>query len=310
MSSLTEPDSSHASVSESGEDMLPFSIVGRAGLAILAAVVLVHLFAGPIEPLASFALHAGLITTAYSVAFALVYWLMLQVRHTAVFKAVAGPALVPVLSAVACLAGAAALSLLNQSGTLSDVIDVHDDASWILKLAPVWLVLTVVLFQSERSRALESELRRLGVSRARIKALDEGEPASGSSGNATIMVSSGRAEHTLRLRDISHIAAVENYCQVHFTEAANAKPLLLRTTFATLVDQLPSHFAKTHRSFAVNLSHVDSIAKSGRAYAATLSDGRTQVPVSRGSIDDVSARWRTCLQARQSASSAGERVAA
>lgn len=286
---------------EDADDALPFSIVTKAALATLVAVCIVHLFAGPLEPIAGFAVHALVITAVYTVAFALTYLLLQRLRRHPLVEFVPTPVFVPLLSAIASLAGALLLGVLKQpDAALSGVINVHDDANWILKLAPVWLVLTVVLFQFERARALESELRRLGASRAKMKMHETANPPAGAAtgGGKIVNIRSGKAVHALRVDAVSHVIAVENYCEVHFTEHAKHKPLLIRTTLASLIEQLPpTDFARTHRSYAVNLASLDSIGKRGRAYAATLSDGRTLVPVSRNSIDDVSSHWRAFLQA-------------
>ena len=284
---------------EGAGDALPFSLVIKAALATLVAVCVVHLFAGPLEPIAMFAAHAGLITAAYTVAFALTYLLLERVRRYALVKFVPPPVFVLVLSGLASLAGALLLGALKQPGNpFSGVIDVHNDANWILKLAPVWLVLTVVLFQSERARVLKSELRRLGVSHARIKMHESADASAGAAavGGTMVNISSGKAAHPIRVDAVSHIIAVENYCEVHFTERAQQKPLLIRTTLASLVEQLPpTDFARIHRSYVVNLSCLDSVGKHGRAYVAALSDGRT-IPVSRSSFKDVSRRWRDFLR--------------
>ncbi len=284
---------------EGVDDPLPLSIVAKAALATLLAVCVVHLFAGPLEPLAEFAVHAFLITGAYTVAFALTYLLLQRVRRFRVVKFASLPVFVALFSALACLAGVLLLAGLTQvDEILSGVINVHSDANWLLKLAPVWLVMTVVIFQSERTRVLESELRRLSVSRAKIKMHETDAPYRVAIGSRDVVnISSGKAVHAVRVEDVSHVIAVENYCEVHFTDRAKQKPLLIRATLASLIEQLPKEdFARTHRSHVVNLACVDSIGKAGRAYAAVLSDGRT-VSVSRRSIDEVSVRWRDFLRA-------------
>jgi DNA-binding LytR/AlgR family response regulator len=101
---------------------------------------------------------------------------------------------------------------------------------------------------------------------------------------------------SLPIDDVSHIMAVENYCEVHFAARAGRKPVLVRATLSSVVEQLPADFARTHRSYVVNLGCVESIGKAGRAYEAALADGGS-VPVSRASADEVSARWSDFLKA-------------
>lgn len=281
---------------ESGHEPMPASFVAKAALVTLVAVVFVHLFAGPVEPVTSFAAHALLITTAYTIAFALTYLALQRVRRFSLVQALPPPLLIAGMSAVACLAGSAALSALKDAGgALGGVIDVHDDANWVLKLIPLWLVMTAVLYQSERTRLLEVELRRLGQSRAKFRAQETPAPLPSDSARV-IEIGAGKALQVLRTDAVSYIMAVENYCEVHFAGSAGQKPLMVRATLASVVGQLPANFVRTHRSHVVNLAFIESIDKLGRGYAAALTDRRS-VPVSRGNVDEVSARWRDFLKA-------------
>ncbi|WP_339895308.1 LytTR family transcriptional regulator DNA-binding domain-containing protein [uncultured Algibacter sp.] len=63
----------------------------------------------------------------------------------------------------------------------------------------------------------------------------------------------------VNITDILYIEAERNYCRIH----SKNKEYLLAMTLKDMDDKLPNlHFLRVHRSFIVNLSHIDEIAKS------------------------------------------------
>lgn len=61
------------------------------------------------------------------------------------------------------------------------------------------------------------------------------------------------------IKNVLYIEAERNYCKIHCKE----KELLIVSTLKELDEKLPSkHFLRIHRSFIVNISHVDEIATS------------------------------------------------
>lgn len=61
------------------------------------------------------------------------------------------------------------------------------------------------------------------------------------------------------INEVLYIEAERNYCKIHCKE----KELLIVSTLKELDEKLPSqHFLRIHRSFIVNLSHIDEIATS------------------------------------------------
>ena len=61
------------------------------------------------------------------------------------------------------------------------------------------------------------------------------------------------------IKDVLYIEAERNYCKLHCKE----KQLLIVSTLKDLDEKLPAqHFLRIHRSFIVNISHIDEIASS------------------------------------------------
>jgi DNA-binding LytR/AlgR family response regulator len=61
------------------------------------------------------------------------------------------------------------------------------------------------------------------------------------------------------IKEILYIEAERNYCKIHCKE----KEILIVSTLKELDEKLPDHFfLRIHRSFIVNISHIDEIATS------------------------------------------------
>ena len=74
-------------------------------------------------------------------------------------------------------------------------------------------------------------------------------------------------------RDITYIEAEQNYCNIH---RHNYTPLMVRTTFSSLLEQLPADmFCQVHRSFIVNKTRITSMDTS------RINIGGVSIPVSR-----------------------------
>ena len=74
-------------------------------------------------------------------------------------------------------------------------------------------------------------------------------------------------------RDITYIEAEQNYCNIH---RHNYTPLMVRTTFSSLLEQLPADmFCQVHRSFIVNKTRITSMDSN------RINIGGVSIPVSR-----------------------------
>lgn len=85
------------------------------------------------------------------------------------------------------------------------------------------------------------------------------------------------------LKDIQYIEAEGNYCRIHVV----TKEYLVVTTLKELESKLPAHpFAKTHRSFIVNLAQIEEVRNQSLSIA-----GRT-IPVSKTYKEELLQRLR------------------
>lgn len=81
--------------------------------------------------------------------------------------------------------------------------------------------------------------------------------------------------------DILYIESYGHYCTVHGDKNVETK-----SSLSELCGKLPEGFIQTHRSYVVNLAHVDSILKEG-----CLLDDETVIPISRNSVKKVNSAF-------------------
>jgi DNA-binding LytR/AlgR family response regulator len=93
-----------------------------------------------------------------------------------------------------------------------------------------------------------------------------------------IMVSDGNGQIKLPYDSINYIAMISHTAVIH----TNDKTYDLRKTAAELIEILPPHFVRCHRSYIVNLFKADCVYKD----SLILSDG-TKLAISRNSSKQV-----------------------
>lgn len=77
--------------------------------------------------------------------------------------------------------------------------------------------------------------------------------------------------------DITYIESYGHYCGIHTNEVIESK-----ISISDLLKELPHTFIQTHRSYIVNLEHVESILKD-----KCLLDTQEMIPISRSSVKKV-----------------------
>lgn len=258
----------------------PARSVAMVGLLALAAVLLVHLFATPELPTSALLGHALVIAFAYTAGFALAYLPVVKLWHRRRPRRAAPHWLLAATVATGFLIGLALLFLAVRLG-LGGPDGGHRDSFWLLRLTPVGAALTALFLFAERGRQLRAELERIGR---------RGPVVDTAPGSPPIELEAGRRRLLARVDEIHFAAAQENYCEVVL---ADGQRLLIRSTLTELLGRMPQPpFARTHRSFLVNLRAVREIEPVGRAYQARLRGSNAQIPVSRGEIEAVMEIWR------------------
>ena len=88
----------------------------------------------------------------------------------------------------------------------------------------------------------------------------------------------------IMIKDIYYFEADRNYCKIH----AKNRECLLVMTLKEIDEKLPQeHFLRIHRSYIINLSHVDEVAGSHVVI------GRKAIPLSKTLRQDLMNRLQT-----------------
>ena len=93
------------------------------------------------------------------------------------------------------------------------------------------------------------------------------------------MVQTGNGETIVRFDQIDYLEAARNYVVVH----ADEQEYLVRDTLGNLEKKLTGgHFARTHRSFIINLDRIAEIRPTDVGKHLIRLAGGAEVPLSRG----------------------------
>lgn len=100
-----------------------------------------------------------------------------------------------------------------------------------------------------------------------------------------ITIGAENTEEGLQLapHQLLYIAAADNYIKVYYLEQGQVKQALLRSTLKKATDGLAGHpqFFRCHRTFLVNLDHVNNINGNAQGYKLQLAHAEEWIPVSR-----------------------------
>ena len=89
----------------------------------------------------------------------------------------------------------------------------------------------------------------------------------------------------VQLADIIYLEGMNEYIKVH---RVSDDPFLTLTTFNKLEEKLPKYFIHTHRSYMVNMNHVESITSSN-----VIMDDGTVLPIGKTKKDGLLAYMTT-----------------
>jgi hypothetical protein len=267
---------------------LPLRLVAQMLALTASAVLLVHLFLPAELSVFELVAHVVALSVIYTLAFVAAYVALAAVwpRRPRWFPARAFIWAVSLLGAAIGLGLAKAI--VTASAVLGGAVHAHEGSGLMVRLIPVWAILVGLLVQNEKLRLLTLEL---GKNSALRREANGGQSEPGEQSLDALHLTSGRAQFVLRPEQIAYVAAEENYCSIHFLDEASRAPLLLRTTFALLIDQLPAElFVPIHRSYVVNVRCVTRVETSAAARAVVLSNG-SRLPISRARLNEVQERF-------------------
>ena len=114
-------------------------------------------------------------------------------------------------------------------------------------------------------------IQKLNQKETIIKSFEEKEESTTDAPTDTIVVRYNRTNHPVPTSDIIYIESLSDYVKVITEE----DEIVTKEKISKILERLPSHFQRTHRSFIVNTEKISSYNR------AFISLGNTQIPISR-----------------------------
>lgn len=174
------------------------------------------------------------------------------------------------------------------------VLMLWQDARFLDQAYYLWLAAALAGLVAEQVAALRRARIERDAESRRAAALAERLARAERDGEPIVVLKDGGRTHRVTESDILHVRAADDYCDVALKDG---RTLLVTTSLARLLATLPPAFARVHKSWAVNRTHVVAIApRNGGGRGLTLSDG-TVVPVGRSYALEIS-NWISCQVAQ------------
>jgi len=137
--------------------------------------------------------------------------------------------------------------------------------------------------------------RRYEADSASINQELEKHPPSAELAEEAITIFAENKKDNLRimLDDLVYIRAAENYVDVHYLLHSKLQKSVLRNTITAIASQLESNssrFYRCHKSYLVNLTHVQKVSGNAQGYKLHLQYTEDAIPVSRGQNTSLHSR--------------------
>ncbi len=245
-------------------------------LAIMSAVLLVHAFSPSGLSVGELVTHAFTVWLGFLLGMVLATWVTVTLTPGRTGRPTVG--LMWFISATGFVFGLVFLAGFDTFGFLADTAakaeSLHGPQSMLLRLVPVWALVTGFLVRTEVLNAYESRLSELGS--VRQKQLPESDD------QEILRLGSGKTAVSVRPADVLLVSAEENYCKIVTRSEGNFSTTLVRSTLQSVEEQLPdSRFIRVHRSHVVNVDQAERIKRRGRRLFIALTGFGEEVPISR-----------------------------
>ncbi len=131
----------------------------------------------------------------------------------------------------------------------------------------------IIKYQKEHIESYKTKLNRRDV--------DQDE--SGQPDTITLFSENKTEKLKLELSNLYYIKSADNYIEIYYKDHENIEKKLLRNTLKNIETSLKDYdnFIRCHRTFIVNLNHIDKISKNYKGNYLKVSDVHEEIPVSR-----------------------------
>lgn len=239
-------------------------LLAVAFLLVAGSVVAVHLMLPGPQPAGLVLAHALHVAVAYTLALALLGWLLQLLRRRGAARELRVWHLWSL--SLACYVLGFAVHALHDdlTVTLHQDVDAGGELHHFLRLLPLWAIVTAVLIQP-------CVLHGQGIGR-------EG---------ARLRLELGRKRIDLPATAISHIVVDDHHCYLHHVRDGTLRKIDLGLPLKELLGHLPEQFLQIHRSHVVNVDAVSHVSRQDRQYRVHLRDGDVVLPISRQRMQAV-----------------------
>lgn len=142
----------------------------------------------------------------------------------------------------------------------------------ILSSVVILRFIFIIKFQQQHIESLRS---KLSERKTDIKTEKSG---------SLILFSENKTEKIrLENNDLFYIKAADNYVEIYYKRSDKLQKKLLRNTLKNIETQLSAenNFIRCHRTFLVNLNHIEKLGKNYKGSYLKISDLEEEIPVSR-----------------------------
>jgi hypothetical protein len=115
------------------------------------------------------------------------------------------------------------------------------------------------------------------------------------SGSTLVALAHTNEIYELDTKDFLYAKVESNYTEIFRSSSTGIQKTLIRMTLKELEEQLHAALTvfKTHRSYLVNLTAIESISGNAQGYELLLKNCPTKIPVSRSNISNFNKRYST-----------------
>jgi hypothetical protein len=249
---------------------------------IMASVLMVHAFSPAGLSVSEFVTHFFTVWFGFLIGMGLAAWLIVKIPGSAASQPTVR--LLWIVSATGFVFGILVTGALDRFDVLSTAAEkasfLHGPRSMLLRLIPVWVLVTAYLVRNEILRSYEARFAAIGKSSSLRPSNSEVQPR--------IRLGSGKSAPSVSIASILLVSAEENYCRITIRKNGVASSNLVRTTLQAFISGLPSSdFIRVHRSYIVNGNRVKRIKRHGRQFFIMLEKVEEEIPVSRRRLREV-----------------------
>jgi len=158
----------------------------------------------------------------------------------------------------------------------------HVGSFGLLRLLPIWCLVTYLIVQPYMGESLKLELARLRD----INELLQGRTLSDRPTDPLIRFESGKTDFALPANTIRNVVVEDHYCYVHYRHNEGFAKRDLARPIRDVLALLPADFVQVHRSHIINVQHISSLVRENRRIHVLLDSG-FKAPVSRHRLQEV-----------------------